>query len=299
MANIREIRDRIKSIKDIMKITNAMYLISSSKMKRAKKALDDTAPYFHTLQSTIDHILKHTPHTSNLFFHRREEIPEEKRKKGYLVITADKGLCGAYNHNVLKILDEELKKKGEHKLFIIGQSGRMYCARNGIEYEEYFRYTAQNPRHHRAREIADILIDKFLNEEIDDLYVIYTEMVTAMSEEAKIKMILPFKREKFHSRIGTVDYEVREIHHMATFDPSPEVVMDNLVPNFLRGLIYGAMVESFGSEQHARMTAMDSATNSARDIVRELELVYNRARQAAITQEITEIVGGANSLKNK
>ena len=106
MANISEIKGRKKSVNDIMKITNAMYLISSSKMKKAKKQLDDTEDYFHTLQQTIAHILKHTPHTSNAYFHRRENIPAEKRKKGYLIITGDKGLCGAYNHNVLKLAEE-------------------------------------------------------------------------------------------------------------------------------------------------------------------------------------------------
>ena len=296
MANMREIRSRIKSVNDIMKITNAMYLISSSKMKHAKQRLDDTEPYFYTLQNTIAHILKHTPHTSNLYFHRRDEIPNEKRKKGYIVITGDKGLAGAYNHNVLKLTEQEIAKGGEIKLFIIGQVGRMYFARKGIPYEAYFQYTAQNPSMYRAREISELILSKFLSEELDDVYVVYTDMISSMKEEAKLLQILPFRRERFENLHSG---KHREIHHTTTFDPSPEIVMENLVPNYAKGLIYGTMVEAFASEQHARMMAMDSATKSAKDMIQELNLAYNRARQAAITQEITEIVSGAKSQHKK
>lgn len=293
MPNVREIRSRIKSVNDIMKITNAMYLISSSKMKKAKQKLANTEPYFYTLQNTIAHILKHTPHTSNLFFHRRDEIPNDKRKKGYIIITGDKGLAGAYNHNVLKLAEQEIAKGGIPKLFIIGQVGRMYFAHRGIPYEAYFQYTAQNPNMYRARKISELIIEQFLNEELDDVYVIYTDMLTAMKEEPKVLQILPFRRERFeHVKRG----EHHEIHHTATFDPSPEVVMDHLVPNYAKGLLYGAMVEAYCSENHARMMAMDSATKSAKDMIQRLNLTYNRARQSAITQEITEIVSGAKSL---
>lgn len=292
MANISEIKGRKKSVNDIMKITNAMYLISSSKMKKAKKQLDDTEDYFHTLQQTIAHILKHTPHTSNAYFHRRENIPAEKRKKGYLIITGDKGLCGAYNHNVLKLAEEEISKGGEIKLFIIGQVGRMYFSRKGIPCEDYFRYTAQNPTVYRSREISEILLQKFIDEELDDLYVIYTDMPTAMTEVPKVLQILPVRREKFSNLKNSGQMH---IHHTATFDPSPMVVMDHLVPNYVNGLLYGAMVEAFAAEQHARMTAMDSATKSAKDMLHDLDLAYNRARQAGITQEITEVVSGAKN----
>ncbi|HIV85321.1 MAG TPA: ATP synthase F1 subunit gamma [Candidatus Monoglobus merdigallinarum] len=292
MANISEIKARKKSVSDIMKITNAMYLISSSKMKRAKQKLNDTEPYFITLQNTIAHILKHTPHTGNAFFHRRDSIPEDKRKKGFIIITGDKGLAGAYNHNVLRFAEEEMKRGGEVKLFIIGQVGRMYFARKGISYEHYFRYTAQNPTMFRAREVANIMIDKFLSEELDDVYVVYTHMVSSMVEEPKIVQILPFKREKFTS--GEIKGG-RKIHHTAAFVPSPGEVMTNLVPNYAKGLLYGAMVEAYAAENHARMMAMDSATKSARDMIHVLNLEYNRARQAAITQEITEVVSGAKN----
>lgn len=294
MPNIREIKGRMKSVQDIMKITNAMYLIASSKMKQAKKKLDDTEPYFYTLQDTIAHILRHTPHTSNPFFHRRDEIPPEKRKKGYIIITGDKGMAGAYNHNVLRLAEEEIAKGGIIKLFIIGQVGRMYFAQKGIPYEGYFRYTAQNPTMYRAEEIVMLMLDKFMAEELDDVYVIYTDETSGVREDATMLQLLPFKRTKFSY---LKNMSSNEIHSDATFDPSPEEVMQQLVPRYAKGILYGAMVESFASEQAARMRAMDSATKSAKDMIHDLTLSYNRARQAAITQEITEVVSGAKHRK--
>lgn len=290
MPSEREIRGRIKSVNDIMKITNAMYLISSSKMKKARQKLANTEPYFDAIQNTIAHILKHTPHTSNLFFHRRDEIPPEKRKKGYIIISGDKGLAGAYNHNILKLAEQEISKGGIPKLFIIGQVGRMYCMRHGIPYEAYFQYTAQNPSMYRARKICELIIKKFLEEELDDVYIVYTDMLTAMREEPRVIQLLPMRREKI-SFVKNSGYN--EMQHTATFDPSPEVVMNFLVPNYAKGIIYGAMVEAFCSENHSRMMAMDAATKSAKELIQNLNLEYNRARQAAITQEITEIVSGA------
>lgn len=294
MPNIREIKERVDSVKEIKKITNAMFLIASSKMKQAKKKLDDTEPYFFTLQHTIAHILRRTPHTSNPYFHRRDEISNENRKKGYIIISGDKGMAGAYNHNVLKLAEEEISKGGEIKLFIIGQVGRMYFARKKIPYEQYFRYTAQNPTLYRAEDIANMMLDKFIKEELDDVYVVYTAETSGMKEEAKVLQLLPFRRTKFSDLKKQGEHI---IHATATFDPSPEEVMTNLVPRYAKGVLYGAMVESFAAEQAARMRAMDSATESANDMIQELYLDYNRARQAAITQEISEVVSGAKHRK--
>jgi len=292
MANMKEIYLRIKSIKDIMKITNAMYLISSSKLKKARKSLEATVPYFSKLQTTIGDILILAPHMHQVFFERREEIKPEYRKKGYLIFTADKGMAGAYNHNVIKKAEEEMAKGGNNHLFVVGQVGRRYFTRKGANVDETFRYTSQNPVMYRARNITEDIIERFENRELDDVYVIYTEMITPMKSEVKMIRLLPLERRKFEK------LEVDGNHYkQASFLPSPESVMDNLVPNYLKGLIFGILVESFSSEQNARMTAMDAATSSARDMLKELDLLYNRARQAAITQEITEIVSGANGLK--
>ncbi|MDF2511854.1 MAG: synthase gamma chain [Herbinix sp.] len=289
MANTREIRSRIKSIQDIMKITNAMYLISSSKLKKARKGLQATEPYFEALQSTIYDILVRAPHISSVYFHRRDNIVQEERKKGYLVITADKGLAGSYNHNVIRRAEEEMKKSKNNFLFVVGQVGRQYFIRKGVDVDCEFLYTAQNPNLGRAQNISLTLIDLFVNKQLDDVYVIYTKMITPMRAEVQCQKLLPLERKKFEQR--TSGY----VH--ALFDPSPEIVMEQLVPNYLKGLIFGVLVESFSSEQNARMMAMEAATKSAKEMLKGLELQYNRARQAAITQEITEIVSGAKSLK--
>ncbi len=302
MPNIREIRDRIESIKQILKITNAMYLISSSKLKKARNALESTEPYFYKLQETTESVLEHTPHMQQLYFDRRSDIPQEKRKKGYIVITGDKGLCGSYNHNILKFTEQKLDETNDLDncyLFVMGQVGRMYFQRrikSGKQayVDGEFLYTTQNPTLYRAGEIADTVLDKFRNGKLDEVWLLYTDMITSSQQETKSLRLLPFERRHFgKDKDGTVKKLPK-----ASFVPSPEKVMDYLIPNYAKGIIYGAMVEAFCCEQQSRMTAMDAATNSARDMIKDLSLLYNRARQAAITQEITEVCGGANSLED-
>lgn len=300
MPNIREIRERIASIQQILKITNAMYLISSSKLKKARKALDSTEPYFYKLQETIESVLEHTPHTRQLFFDRRSDIPDEKRKKGYIVITADKGLCGSYNHNILRYAEKTLAEAPDIDncyLFVIGQVGRIYFQRRmnsggNAAVDGEFLYTTQNPTLYRAREIAERVIDKFEQHELDEVYVLYTDMINSNLQETRTVRLLPFERRHF----GKAPDGTMKKLPKAAFLPSPEKVMEYLIPNYAKGIIYGAMVEAFCCEQHSRMTAMDAATNSAKEMIHDLSLMYNRARQAAITQEITEVCGGAASL---
>ena len=300
MPNMREIRERIASIRQILKITNAMYLMSSSKLKKARKSLEATEPYFYKLQETIDSVLEHTPHTRQQFFNRRSDIPDEKRKKGYIVITADKGLCGSYNHNIIKYTEQELEKAADLDncyLFVIGQVGRMYFQRRMNSGKKAFvdgefLYTTQNPTLYRAGEIAEMVIEKFERGDLDEVYLIYTDMVTSNQQETRTLRLLPFERKHF----GKAEDGTMKKLPKASFMPSPEEVMNYLIPQYAKGIIYGAMVEAFCCEQQSRMTAMDAATNSAKDMIKDLSLMYNRARQAAITQEITEVCGGAASL---
>ena len=294
MGNMREIRDRIKSINDIMKITNAMYLISSSKLKKAKKDLAATQPYFNKLVYAMRSILSRAPDDINMrYFDRREEIKPEDRKVGYIVITADKGMCGSYNHNVIKLTEEKMAASKHSSLFVMGQVGRLYFQRRShagkLDVDAKFIFTTQNPTLYRARQIAEQMLKLFEEEKLDDIYMIYTDMVSSMAFEPKILQLLPLDAEHFAHEKGEITR-----HHEAQFVPTPNVVMEHLTPNFMKGMIYGAMVESFCSEQQARMSAMDSATTSAKDMLQTLSLQYNRARQAAITQEITEVVGGAS-----
>lgn len=293
MASMKEIRSRIKGVDDIMKITNAMYLISSTKVKKARKSLDATAPYFNKMQETILDILNHCGEEfEHKFFDLRPEVAGEEKKRGYIVITGDKGLCGAYNHNVIKMTEQTIGDNKYSKLYVVGSVGRSYFLKRGYNVDEDFLYAAADPTFYRARSVAEEVVEAFEQGELDEVYIIYTKMVTSMSAEPKLIPILPLHRADIEERIDDEEYQ-----SYAVFSPTPEAVMDMVVPNYVKGIVYGAMVQAFCSEQNARMMAMQSATDSAQEIITDLNLSYNRARQAAITQEITEIVAGANSLK--
>lgn len=294
MANTKEIQDRIKSINDTLKITNAMYMISSSKLKKSKKMLADTEPYFYTLQSEMSRILRHIPDIEDIYFKSTEDIPMDERRVGYIVITADKGLAGSYNHSILKLAEEHLGSHPNHELFVLGELGRHYFEQRGIAIQKQFHYTVQNPTLNRARNIAEEILELYNKEELDEVYIIYTSMINAIQEEAQILQLLPLKKVDFDIQIP-VDIPREEL----ALKPSPEAVMDRIVPDYVVGFVYGALVESFSCEQNARMMAMEAASKSARDMLHELDILYNRARQAAITQEITEVIAGAKSQKRK
>lgn len=292
MAGMREIRTRMKSIQDTMKITNAMYLISSSKLKLAKKRLDNTMPYFNAIKAVIADILNDLPYDveNKYVADGIEHLEDDDKKQLYIIVTADKGLAGAYNHNVLKVAEANVANGKDNYVFMIGQMGRNYFNRRKLEIDCEYLYVAQNPTLTRTRAIAENVMELYDSGEVDEVYVIYNRMINSMSCECETLKILPLERGAFKKKAGGYDYK-------ATFTPSPRAVLDNIVPNYVKGILYCAFVEAFSSEQNSRMTAMENATNNARSMLRDLSLVYNRARQAAITQEITEIVSGANALR--
>ena len=291
MANIREIQSRINSVKDTMKITNAMYMISSSKMTQAKKKLMDTEPYFYALQGEISRILRHLPELEHSFFDARGKIPAGERKIGSIVVTADKGLAGAYNHNVVKLEEEILSRPGVHKLFVVGEFGRHYFAKRGVEIDTNFQYTVQKPTMHRARDIAGTLLEQFRAGDLDEIYIVYTRMENSVQSEAEVMKLLPLERSSFNEMKMPLNVYREEID----LYPSAEAVMDSIVPNYVTGMIYGCLVQAYASEHNARMMAMKSATDSAQSLIHDLSILYNRARRAAITQEITEVCAGARA----
>ena len=296
MANAREIQSRIKSVQDTMKITNAMYMISSSKMKKAKKVLEDTEPYFYNMQAAIARILRHIPDIQHPFFSVRHLVPQQERKTGIIVVTGDKGMAGAYNHNITKLTDEFMEKTpGYHKLYVLGMVGRQYYEKKSADVDGSFRYTVQKPTMHRARLISEEIVRAFLDRELDEVHIIYTQMQNAAVMEPVDMQLLPLKKASFQPHQLFSDIYQEEIK----LSPSAEVLLDTMIPNYLTGVIYGCLVEAYASENNARMMAMQSSTDSAKKMLRELSIEYNRARQAAITQEITEIVSGAKAQKRK
>ena len=295
MPDIHSIKKRIDSIKETRKITNAMYLISSTKMRKAKEALDRTRPYFEALRVEIKRIFRQDgmPAHSPYFY------PVDVKEKltgtfACLLITGDKGLAGAYNYNVIKKAMELQEADCEIKWYVVGEYGRQLLKQRGIAIEKSFLYTAQNPTMHRARQICNVLLEDFVRGAFTKIYVAYTDM-HGLSDDASLVRVLPFHRKEFV--VDTVEEPVRTPFEYA---PSVEVVLENIIRSYVAGFIYSALVDSFCSEQHARMTAMKAANDNAEKLISELSVQYNRMRQAEITQEITEVAAGARAqLKNK
>ena len=289
MSGIAEIKHRIASVRDTKKITNAMYLIASTKVRKAKNDLERTLPYFSALQGEIADIFAGVPELDSVYFDTsaREE-PRTKGGCGILVITADKGLAGAYNANVLKRAQELLREHPDNRLFVVGEYGRQYYKNHGVPFVEEFDYTAQDPTLHRAREICDILLSKYESGELDEIFVVYTDFGGGRSEHVYAKRLLPIERSEGK----------RDDAHFE-FEPSAEEVLAGIVHSYVAGFVYSALVDSYCCEQNARMVAMLGADNNAEEILSELSLEFNRVRQAAITREITEITSGAKAMQNK
>ena len=273
MANTREIKNRIESVQQTRKITNAMYLIASTKLRKARNDLANTRPYFYALRGEIKRVFRTKPREGTY---------------GCLVITADKGLAGAYNQNVIKEAEKLLAQHPDTKLYVVGEYGRRYFDQHKIPIEHSFLYTAQNPTLDRAREISALLLDGFLAGTLKEIFVVYTDMESSLLSEAKSTRLLPFHRTQF-----APPAKEKAVQEPFEFYPSVGAVLNSMIPSYVSGFLYSALLDSFCSEQNARMTAMDAANQNAEELLSALRLQYNRVRQAAITQEITEISAGA------
>mgnify|MGYP000110401573 CR=1 FL=1 len=191
------------------------------------------------------------------------------------------------------IFEEQLEKGGQNKLFVVGELGRQYFMKKDVNIDGEFSYTVQNPTLYRARHIGLQLIDEYIREELDEVYIIYTKMINAFKMEADMFQLLPLQREEYTHK------NLKGYSDRMTFHPSVESVLNSLIPNVVCGFVYGALVESYASEHNSRMMAMQTATDSAKQMLHDLEIEYNRVRQAAITQEITEVIAGAKAQKSK
>lgn len=293
MANLKEIQKRINSIKDTLKITNAMYLIASSKLRKVRKKQADVSKYFTIMQNTMSDIVTHMPELKNRYFDDGNVVFEGHKKRAYIVVTADKGLAGPYNMSVIKLAEEKLAKHPEASLFVIGQIGRHYFKGKTDKFHEDFLYSSQNPSLQRARNITDELIELYQEGKIDEVSIIYTKMKNALQSEARVLELLPLKKQDFKR-------DSKELYFQTEgFYPSEQSVMNEVAPIYMHGIIFSALTESYCAELSDRMTAMDGATKNGKEMIQELSLLYNRTRQGAITQEITEVVGGARAQKKK
>ncbi|MBR2732119.1 MAG: ATP synthase F1 subunit gamma [Clostridia bacterium] len=295
-TNENDIKARIAGIRDTRKITNAMYLIASTKMRKAKAALDLTRPYFDALHVEIARVFRTVSNAESRFFYPQEGEEDLPGAYGYLVITADRGLAGAYNLSVLKEMHRLLALHGESRVYMVGDYGRQYCRTHGVAVEEGFRFSAQDATLHRAREISAILLDAYEAGEITKLFLIYTDFCNGLQTNVVAEPILPFHRAAF-LKSSKSKSRSRRASEAFEFYPSVTQVLDQIVPSYVIGYIYSALVDSFCSEQNARMTAMDSANQNAQQLIDTLTLEYNHLRQNAVTQEITEISAGAKAQK--
>ena len=292
MPSSKLLKERIESIQDTMKITNAMYLISSSKLRKARQNYQNVLPYFTRMRDTISRVVPHLPDEPvHPFFHEREK---ENPIRAYVVLTADKGMAGAYNQNLLKFLKEQCGSDPNARFYVIGQTGYRALLHKDPRLVEEFHYGATAPTLQRARDITVDAIDDFKSGKLDEIYLIYTKIQNALTSEPVMERLLPLDREHLKPAPKGLGDPRGEVEMF----PDAKTVFEQTAPIYMHGMIFGAMTESFCAEQSARMTAMDSATKSANDMIHELQLEFNRTRQGSITQEITEIIGGAAAVQS-
>lgn len=280
----RDIKRRIRGISNTKQITKAMELVSSAKLRKAREKLDRTKPYFNTVYESINEILAATENIKHPYLEAREV-----KKSLYVVVTADRGLAGGYNSNIIRLVENEIRDNSDNALLIvIGSKGRDYFVRRGYNVVNEFVGISEEPCFSDAREIGEKVMKLYEDKEVDEVKLAYTKFITTISQDAVLMKLLPndnIKGEKTN-KLSVVEYE-----------PSPEDVLSYLIPKYIESTIYGALIESSSSEQGARRTSMESATDNAEDMIDELTLSFNRARQAAITSELSEIVAGAEALK--
>ncbi len=292
MPNAGEIKARMISIAETKKVTDAMDMISSVKMRRAKNEHANTEPYFNALVEQIADLIKYFPNINNRYFHTA--IPEGKEHfcHGVLLVTSDKGLAGAYNQTAIKVAEEYMARHPETKLFIIGEYGRQYFTSKKIPFQKEFSYSAAFPTITEAEKICLELLEFFDSGKVDEINIIYTDYQGVKPSQCKRNVLLPIDKSNFAHTTG-------EKNPFKEFLPDANTVLNGIVPGYLTGFIYSSLVDSYCSEQQARMLAMSTAGRNAEEMLKKLRTQYNGIRQAAITNEMIEITSGANSLKAK
>ena len=290
MSSVEEIRHHIRVVEDTSKLTRAMYLISSAKMKRALRMHDQNLQYFDEVRATIAFILQTTDFKNRPARAENRYFCEHGQKACYLVIAGDKGMCGGYNSDVLKLALQSMTD-GKHTIthvFTVGHKSREFFLRQGIDVDAHFMHISQNPTLYHARRVVASLIDLFISKQADEVYIVYTTMKKNGERQPVVQRLLPMLVEDFE-HVTPLETDV----HRVSFMPSAVEVVRAMVPHYLIGIVYSALVQSYASENRARMSAMDNATRNANDMLAGLRIEMNHVRQNVITQEITEIISGA------
>ena len=279
--SMREIKDKISSTQSTSQITKAMQMVSAAKLTKSETKTKNYQSYMETLGDmirniSVSHAVKHHP-----FFK-----PAKIGVTGYLVLTSDRGLAGGYNANVLKLLQSQLDTGKDFKLYAVGSKGFDYAKRRNLQVENEYVLVPDDLIYNDIRPAIDHILKDYQSGKIDEIVVIYNHFVSKLVQEPQMRKLLPMEPLEKGSR-KTMVY---------TFEPNEGAVIDSLLPKYIEGTVYGLAITAKLSEQASRMNAMQNATDNAMDIIKDLKLIYNRARQAAITQEINEIVGGASAI---
>lgn len=281
--SMKDIKLRIRSMESTKQITKAMEMVAASKLRRAQDNVTKSRPYFTTLYEAMNDISENNRDFSSPFLAEREV-----KRSLYIVIAGDRGLAGGYNHNVLKLAEEHMSGK-DVVVFPLGKKAYENFTAHGYELYTGECREAANISISTCFTIANSLCDGYLKGDFDEVYLAYTNFVSILNQSPAIIPLLPLNREQLAPSEGTAP-------RMDTiYEPNSSFVFDRIIPEYFGGLIYGALCESIASEQGARRTAMESATKNAEEMIGDLNLKYNRARQSAITQEITEIIAGADA----
>ena len=299
MANLRDVRLRIRAVKQTLQVTKAMNLISTSKLRKGRRMLSDTVPYFTRIQKSMFDILSSIGTVRSEFFRKPGTANAAKDSHTAIVVmTSDKGLAGGFNANVFRQVNELCTRVKNPVLILIGTIGSRYFAHTPHVVLESFSFHSQIPTVEHAGEIADYIVSQFLWGAFDEVHVVYTYMSSTIKLVATEWQLLPLNEGKIQAELSSMG-NMQRVGLQFEFIPSEEKVFDTLVPLYIKGIIYGCMVESYACEQSARMAAMDEASKSAEDMLSSLQLTYNRVRQAGITQEMAEISGGTAALADK
>lgn len=282
-GNMKDIKRRIKSVESTMQITKAMELVASSKLRKAKEKADKSRPYFDALYETMCEIQAENPSFLSPFTRKVGE-----GKSLLVVIAGDRGLAGGFNSNIFKLAQariDELGGKDKTDIIAIGKKAVEYFGKREFNMLGSYPDFSENIRIHQANDIAGEIVDKYVKGIYERVELFYTEYVSSITQQAVTKKMLPVE----------LDGQKKVSKALPIYEPSAGQVFNHIVPRYVTGMIFGACVESFASEQASRRNAMENASDNASEMISSLSLMYNRARQASITQEITEIVGGANS----
>ena len=285
MASMRDIKRRRSSIASTQQITNAMKLVSTVKLQKTKARAERSKPYFDKMYATVTSMLAKSGTIDHPYLK-----PQPSEKKAVIVLTSNRGLAGGYNANVTKLITGSDLKASDLLLYTVGNKGKEYFQHRGYRVEKDYSEVIENPMFSDAREICEEVLGKYASGEIGEIYLAYTYFKNTVVHEPKLLKLLPVE-------VDEADLKSAASGALMNYEPEEEEALEIIIPKYITSILFGALVEAVASENGARMQAMDSATSNAQEMIDKLTLQYNRARQGSITQELTEIIAGANAIE--